>query len=69
MHYAMWMSILERLKNFEGIKSNVHMIEHVIQLFSLDVWNVLENQAWCFSCSVPQHIIQFNYVWATIKGL
>ena len=45
VHDAVRVGVLERLQNFEGIKSNVHRVELVVELLRLNVWDVFKDKA------------------------
>ena len=56
MHNSMRVCVVKRFEKFIGIKLNVQLVKLMNQLLGLNIWYVLENQAWCFCCLIPYHV-------------
>lgn len=69
MHDSVAVGKLECFEDFVRVEPDVHVVEGRRDNFGLDVWNVLEHQAWRFGDGVSQDIVKFDDIWAAVKGL
>lgn len=63
------MRVLECLQNLKSVQPDIHLVQLVVQLLSLDVRNVFENKTGGLCCWVPQNIVQLYYVGTSVQSL
>ena len=63
------MRVLECLQNLKSVQPDIHLVQLVVQLLSLDVRYVFENKTGGLCCWVPQNIVQLYYVGTSVQSL
>ena len=65
----MQVRIFKRLQDHVSVQPDIHVVKATGQYFRLDVRNVLEDERWCLGARVPQDVVEFDDVGASVESL